>query len=109
MQTILSTWVGSTVKVIIESLVCEGTTTNTEIIDREIQSLIHDIERASNEKVELSDYYSSLYSKAQFEIILSAGVAISSKAAILQRMLQNIEGSASSLSGKNVTKTIYDN
>lgn len=108
MQTILSTWVGSTIKVIIESLVCEGTTTNTEIIDREIQSLIHGMERASNEKVELSDYYSSLYSKAQFEI-LSAGVAIASKAAILQRMLQNIEGSASSLSGKNVTKTIYDN
>lgn len=60
------------------------------------------MERVNSEKVELTDYYSSLYSKAQSEIF-SAGIAINSKALILQRVLKGMAGSASSLNGKNIT------
>lgn len=41
--------------------------------------------------------------------IVSAGIAISSKASILQRILKGMQGSATSLAGKNVTETIYYN
>jgi hypothetical protein len=58
--------------------------------------------------VELSDYYSSLFSKTQFDI-LSAGSAIASKAAILQRILKQMRGTGTTLNGYNVTQSIYYN
>jgi hypothetical protein len=92
------------VSVIIESLVCEGSSSNTEIIDREIRSLVHDLERVSSEKVELSSYFNSVYAKKQFEIN-SAMTAIQSKAANLQRIL-NLYGAGN---GLKIGQILYEN
>lgn len=66
------------------------------------------MERVSTEKVELSDYYSSLYSNVQFDI-LTAASAITAKASILQRILKEMEGAGTTLKGYNVTQSIYYN
>jgi hypothetical protein len=107
-QSILSNWIGVTINVIIESLVCEGITTNTEIIDREIQSLMHDAERVVNAKVELSDYYATMLIRKSNEIA-AASAAITAKTKNLDRILMTMRGTGTDLIGRNITKAIYDN
>lgn len=75
LQSVLGQWVPATVNVIIESIICVGTTTNTEIIDREIQSLIHDQQRSEGEQIELTSYFNSIYANKAMQIA-SASLAL---------------------------------
>ena len=96
-------WVSATVTVIIESVICEGTTSNTEIIDRQIESVRHDLDRTGSERVELSDYYSALWSQKEFEIN-STMTAMGLQASQLQRILNSYGGGQS---GNKVAQIIY--
>ena len=103
--TVVERWVGVTVNVIIESVICSGTTSNTEVVDRQIEALVHDLDRTGSERVQLTDYYSALWEQKQFEIN-STMAAMGLQAAQLQRVLN---GYGTGQTGNQIAQILYEN
>lgn len=98
-------WISTNVSVIVESVICEGSTSNTEIIDRQIDSLIHDLERTREEKVELTNYFDNTLANKQKDIS-SVSNALNIKAKQLQRIYKTY---GSNTTGLNISLILYDN